>query len=204
MSALRDGVCVSLGGGFHHAFSDHGEGFCVINDIAIAIRCLSLRAAVIDLDVHQGDGTAAIFEADPTVFTLSIHGANNFPFRKQRSRLDIALPDGTGDEEYLARLREALPIAREFRPEVVFYQSGVDGLTQDRLGRLSLTHAGLEERDRCVFQWVEAVGVPIVVTLGGGYSDPIGLTVQAHAGTFRVASRVLDGRAQPKAGNPRL
>src|SRR6185503_2879497 len=129
----------NLAGGTHHAFRGEGAGFCVFNDIAVAIRAHGLRAAVVDLDVHQGDGTAAIFADDDTVFTVSVHGENNFPFHKQRSDLDISLPDGTGDREYLERVRDALPAVAAFRPEVVFYQSGVDGLAGDRLGRLLLT-----------------------------------------------------------------
>jgi acetoin utilization deacetylase AcuC-like enzyme len=186
--ALRTGFGGNLAGGTHHAFYAEGSGFCVFNDLAVAIRARRLRAAVVDLDVHQGDGTAAIFEDDPAVLTLSLHGQNNFPFRKQRSRIDIALPDGTGDDAYLSRLAAALPQVREFGPGILFYQSGVDTLSGDRLGRLALTHAGLVERDRMVFQFVRDVGIPIVVTLGGGYADPIDRTVEAHANTFRTAA----------------
>lgn len=186
--ALATGFGGNLAGGTHHAFYAEGSGFCVFNDLAIAIRAHGLRTAVIDLDVHQGDGTAAIFADDPDVFTVSIHGQNNFPFRKQSSRVDIGLPDGTGDDEYLAHLAPALRAVREFAPAMVFYQSGVDALAGDRLGRLSLTAEGLMERDRTVFQFVRSQGIPIVVTLGGGYADPIGRTVEAHANTFRLAA----------------
>jgi acetoin utilization deacetylase AcuC-like enzyme len=189
--ALRTGFGGNLAGGTHHAFYAEGAGFCVFNDHAVAIRANRLHAAVIDLDVHQGDGTAAIFEHDPDVLTLSLHGDNNFPFRKQRSRIDVGLPDGTGDEEYLGHLAAVLPRVREFGPAVVFYQSGVDALAGDRLGRLALTHAGLIERDRMVFQLVRELGIPVVVTLGGGYAEPIERTVEAHANTFRTAAMQL-------------
>lgn len=186
--ALATGCGGTLGGGTHHAAWDQGSGFCVFNDLAIAIRALGRRAAVIDLDVHQGDGTAAIFEDDPGVFTLSLHGENNFPLTKRRSTLDIAIADGTGDGHYLELLAGALPRVAEFRPGVVFYQSGVDGLAEDRLGRLALTHAGLIERDRAVCELSKRHGIPLVVTLGGGYAEPIALTVEAHANTFRAVA----------------
>lgn len=192
--ALEHGWGGTLGGGTHHAFRAEGAGFCVFNDIAVAIQLLRRggnirRAAVIDLDVHQGDGTAEIFRDDPDVFTLSVHCHSNFPFRKQQSNLDIALPDKTGDEEYLRRLEDAdvLPQAFLFRPDIVFYQSGVDGLATDVLGRLSLTHAGLIERDRKVMTAARAYGKPLVITSGGGYSRPIELSVLAHANTYRTA-----------------
>jgi acetoin utilization deacetylase AcuC-like enzyme len=137
--------------------------------------------------VHQGDGTARIFEGDPTVLTLSVHGAGNFPFRKQRSAVDIELPDRTGDDEYLAALEGALPAVFDFAPEIVFYQAGVDPLASDRLGRLSLTHAGLARRDQMVLAGCRARKIPVAITLGGGYSEPVSLTVEAHANTFRAA-----------------
>lgn len=191
--ALQDGIGGTLAGGTHHAFRGEGAGFCVFNDIAVAICSLRYngrirRAAVIDLDVHQGDGTAAIFADDPDVFTLSVHGATNFPFRKQTSRVDVALADGTGDEEYLAVVRDLLPRPFEFAPEIVFYQAGVDALATDRLGRLSLTHSGLRARDELVFEACRAAGVPCCITLGGGYAEPIEDTVRAHVATF-VAAR---------------
>jgi acetoin utilization deacetylase AcuC-like enzyme len=194
LAASRDAMAFGFGGnlagGTHHAFRDEGSGFCVFNDMAVAILSLrrdglAARAAVIDLDVHQGDGTAAIFEDDPAVLTLSMHGANNFPFRKQRSRIDVALADGTGDAEYLVRLQEVLPEVTRFRPDVIFYQSGVDGLEGDRLGRLALTLEGLQQRDRLVLR--TARGIPLVITLGGGYTEPIERTAEAHANTFRAA-----------------
>jgi acetoin utilization deacetylase AcuC-like enzyme len=189
--ALATGFGGNLAGGTHHAFYGEGAGFCVFNDLAIAIRALGRRAAVIDLDVHQGDGTAAIFDGDESVLTVSVHGENNFPFRKQRSGIDVALPDGAGDEEYLQHVEDVLPAVAGFRPRIVFYQSGVDGLRTDRLGRLNLTHAGLIARDRTVFEFVAEHAIPIVVTIGGGYSDPIEESVSAHRNTFRVAGAVL-------------
>lgn len=186
----------TLAGGTHHAFRAEGSGFCVFNDIAIAIQWLRAegrirRAAVIDLDVHQGDGTAHIFENDPEVLTTSMHCAVNFPFRKQRSKVDVELPEGTGDEVYLKMLADLLPRVAAFHPEIVFYQSGVDALAADRLGRLALTHQGLEERDRIVMETIRENRIPLVVTLGGGYAQPIELTALAHANTFRVAAEVF-------------
>lgn len=194
--ALATGFGGNLAGGTHHAFRDAGSGFCVFNDLAIAILALRRdrgieRAAVVDLDVHQGDGTASIFENDPAVLTISLHGANNFPFRKQSSSIDVALPDSTGDEEYLTRLRGVLPAIAEFRPAILFYQSGVDALAGDRLGRLQLTLDGLMARDRAVFEFSRKLEIPVVVTLGGGYSDPIARTAEAHANTYRVAAEVF-------------
>ena len=195
--ALETGWGGNLAGGTHHAFRSEGSGFCVFNDIAIAILMLRTehaleRAAVIDLDVHQGDGTALIFEDDPLVLTLSLHGKNNFPFRKQRSRIDVELEDQTGDDEYLSQLSVVLPRVVEFGPDVIFYQSGVDALASDQLGRLSLTHEGLRRRDRLVMECCRYHGAPFIVTLGGGYSNPIELTAEAHANTFRTAASVFD------------
>jgi acetoin utilization deacetylase AcuC-like enzyme len=191
--ALATGFGGNLAGGTHHAFRHEGSGFCVFNDLAIAIRALGRRAAVIDLDVHQGDGTASIFQDEANVLTVSIHGENNFPFHKQRSRIDIGLPDGTGDDRYLTALRGVLPAVRDFGPEILFYQSGVDGLAGDRLGRLSLSHGGLGQRDRIVFEFSKVQGIPIVITLGGGYAEPIDRTAVAHAQTFRAAFAILGG-----------
>jgi acetoin utilization deacetylase AcuC-like enzyme len=196
--ALQNGWGATLGGGTHHALRSEGAGFCVFNDVAVAIQFLRKsglirRASVIDLDVHQGDGTAEIFQDDPGVFTLSIHCQSNFPFRKKQSRLDVALPDGVADEEYLRHLDQALPAAFAFRPDIVFYQSGVDPLASDALGRLSLTHQGLIERDRRVFAAARRSGVPFVLTSGGGYSRPITLSAEAHANTYRTARQMLAG-----------
>jgi acetoin utilization deacetylase AcuC-like enzyme len=195
--ALTDGFSGTLAGGTHHAFRAEGSGYCVFNDITVAIEALRAewkvpRFAVIDLDVHQGDGTAQIFEDDPDVLTFSMHGGKNFPFRKQFGKLDVELDDGTSDEEYLRHLENALPAVSEFHPDFVFYQSGVDPLDSDRLGRLSVTMEGLRGRDERVFTFVRELCCPIVVTLGGGYSDPIERTAQAHAQTFRVAVEIFN------------
>ena len=196
LQAMEHGWGATLGGGTHHALRAEGAGFCVFNDIAVAIqflrkRNLIRRAAVIDLDVHQGDGTAEIFQNDPDVFTLSIHCDSNFPFRKKQSRLDVALPDHVEDAEYLRRLDEVLPAIFAFRPDVIFYQSGVDPLASDVLGRLSLTHQGLIERDKKVLQAARSFGAPFVLTSGGGYSRPIELSAEAHANTYRTAWQIF-------------
>jgi acetoin utilization deacetylase AcuC-like enzyme len=197
--ALAQGFGGTLAGGTHHAFRAEGSGFCVFNDIAVALlwarnEAGARRAVVIDLDVHQGDGTAQIFADDADVLTISVHGNSNFPFRKQNSRIDVGLADETGDEEYLSALRALLPRIDEFAPEIVFYQSGVDGLACDRLGRLALTHAGLEQRDRIVMEFCSERQLPLIVTLGGGYGDPIEATAEAHANTFLVAAQVFGNR----------
>jgi len=194
--AIKHGWGGSLAGGTHHAYHAEGSGFCVFNDIAVAIHKLFAqgrveRAAVVDLDVHQGDGTAQIFAGEQNVFTLSLHGKNNFPFRKQNSRLDVELTDGTGDEEYLSALDRILPDILAFRPRIIFYQSGVDALESDSLGRLSLTAQGMKDRDRRVFTAVIANKIPLVITLGGGYSKPIELTVEAHASTYLLAAEMF-------------
>jgi acetoin utilization deacetylase AcuC-like enzyme len=196
--AIASGWGGTLGGGTHHAFRSEGAGFCVFNDIAVAIQSLrkdgkTQRAAVIDLDVHQGDGTAEIFAGDPDVFTLSIHCQSNFPFRKQISKLDVALPDKVEDAEYLKTLESVLPAIFSFGPEIIFYQSGVDALATDFLGRLSLTPQGLTDRDRMVMTAVRDSGVPMVLTSGGGYSKPIELSAEAQANTYRTAWEVFFG-----------
>jgi acetoin utilization deacetylase AcuC-like enzyme len=194
--AFDSGWGGNLAGGTHHAFRAEGSGFCVFNDIAVAIQWLRSKgriqsAAVIDLDVHQGDGTAQIFEAEANVLTLSLHAKSNFPFRKQRSKIDIEFEDGTRDAEYLSALDGVLSRVFDFKPDLVFYQSGVDPLASDTLGRLALTQAGLQERDRRVLAAARTHDVPIVVTLGGGYSRPIELTAEAHANTFRTAAEIF-------------
>lgn len=191
--ALERGSGGTLAGGTHHASYAEGSGFCVFNDIAIAIAHLRAetnftRFAVIDLDVHQGDGTAQIFANDPNVFSLSIHGRNNFPFRKRQSTIDVALHDHATDGEYLHALDAVLPKAFEFEPDFVFYQSGVDPLKEDTLGKLDLTMEGLAARDRRVFASAFKYGAPLVVTLGGGYANPIELTAAAHVQTYRLAA----------------
>ncbi len=189
--AMETGFGAALSGGTHHAFPDFGEGFCVFNDLAIAARMLLEdygidRIAIVDVDVHQGNGTAAIFHREPRVFTLSIHAENNFPFRKAASSLDIALPDGCTDELYLRALERALEVVAAFRPEVVLYQGGVDVIRYDRLGRLALSIDGVYRRDVTVFRWVRQIGIPMVLTMGGGYSDPLRYTIQAHLQTYRA------------------
>jgi acetoin utilization deacetylase AcuC-like enzyme len=196
LQAVNTGWGATLGGGTHHAFRSEGAGFCVFNDIAVAIQFLRAqglirRAAVIDLDVHQGDGTAEIFLHDPEVFTLSIHCDSNFPFRKKQSRLDVPLPDRLEDAAYLRHLDEVLPAVFAFRPDMIFYQSGVDPLASDVLGRLSLTHQGLIARDKKVMLAVRGFGAPFVLTSGGGYSRPIELSAQAHANTYRAARQIF-------------
>lgn len=186
----------TLAGGTHHAFRSEGAGYCVFNDLAVAVEHLrrtgaAHRVAIVDLDVHQGDGTAQMFENDPDTLTLSMHGRKNFPFRKQRSKIDVELEDGTADSEYLAALEWVLPQVAESRPEFILYQAGVDPLDSDRLGRLKVSMQGLGERDRQVFTLARELRVPIVITLGGGYSDPIERTAEAHAQTFRMALQEL-------------
>jgi acetoin utilization deacetylase AcuC-like enzyme len=194
--ALDDGFSGTLAGGTHHAFRAEGSGFCVFNDLAVAAQwarhCRNIkRIAVVDLDVHQGDGTAAIFENEPAVFTLSLHGARNFPFRKQRSRLDIEFPDGTKGETYLPALRQALERIWDFSPELILFQAGVDALEEDRLGRLALTLADLAHRDRLVLTSAAQRQIPIAMTMGGGYTDPVSASVQAHVQAFQIASQVF-------------
>jgi acetoin utilization deacetylase AcuC-like enzyme len=189
--ALSVGAGINLAGGTHHAFPDHGEGYCVFNDVAVAIRVLQregiiCRAAIIDLDVHQGNGTAKIFEDDPDVFTFSIHGSNNYPFRKERSRLDLELPDRTGDHTYLEVLESHLPsVLERARPELVVYIGGADPYREDRLGRLGLSIEGLRLRDRMVFGETRRRGLPVVMALGGGYAREMEDLVTIHANTVR-------------------
>ncbi len=198
MNALRDGVASNLAGGTHHAYPDHGEGYCVLNDIAIATRViqrdgLAERVAVIDCDVHQGNGTAAIFKDDPNVFTFSIHGEKNFPARKEQSRLDISLPDGVEDDEYLSDLSEHVPsILGDFKPDLVFYQAGVDPFKGDRLGKLKLTIEGLRSRDELVISNCLNRRIPVATTMGGGYAKDINDTVEAHCNTVRTAIRLVE------------
>ena len=193
-TALSEGVGVNLAGGTHHAFTDAGAGYCVFNDAAVAARAMQAegrvrRIAIIDCDVHQGDGTAAILAGDETIFTFSIHGANNFPFRKQQSDLDIALPDATGDTAYLDALEWGIrQVFASARPELIIYLAGADPYYDDRLGRLSLTKAGLAERDRLIFSFCRAAGVPIAITMAGGYARQIVDTVDIHAHTVAMAA----------------
>jgi acetoin utilization deacetylase AcuC-like enzyme len=191
--ALEDGAAVNVGGGFHHAYPDHGEGFCVLNDFAVAIRRLQKdrtidRAMTVDCDVHQGNGTAAIFGGDHTVFTLSIHQENNYPYPKPPSSLDINLRDGVGDEEYLRELAQGLDRAlAEFSPDLIFFVAGADPYRDDQLGGLKLSLEGLEKRDRLVFEKARAKHIPVAVTLAGGYARCLEDTIQIHSNTVRVA-----------------
>ena len=190
-AALEDGVSGQLAGGTHHAHYDFGAGYCVFNDFAIVAMTLLggcvKRIAIVDLDVHQGDGNAAILGRRSDVFIFSMHGEKNFPFRKETSSLDVELADGVGDEGYLRALAEHLPAVWAFRPDLVLYQAGVDPLKEDRLGRMSLTHQGLMERDRMVLEGARARGVPVSIAIGGGYASPIEASVEAYANTWRAA-----------------
>lgn len=195
--ALKDGVGFNIGGGFHHAFPGHGEGFCAINDIAIAVRRLQgdgsiRRAMVVDCDVHHGNGTAAIFANDSSVFTLSIHQLNNYPSEKPLSSLDIHLPDGVGDAEYLHRLGNGYRAAfAMFKPELVLYVAGADPYGEDQLGGLNLTFDGLRERDRLVMWTALTHKIPVAIVLAGGYAQSVEDTITIHANTAAVAKDVL-------------
>jgi len=185
-AAIEDGRSAHLGGGLHHAFANHGEGFCPLNDVAVAIRVLAVRAAVVDLDVHHGNGTAMVFERDDSVFTFSMHQQHNYPFFKPRGDLDIGLPDGTGDERYLEVLSSALPRVMASMPALVVYLAGADPYEHDRLGGLKLTKAGLLERDRLVLAAARGAGVPVATVLAGGYAGSVDDTVDIHAATIRA------------------
>jgi acetoin utilization deacetylase AcuC-like enzyme len=193
-AALEHGVAMNLAGGTHHAFPDRGEGFCVFNDVAVAIRRLQRmgrvrRAAVVDLDVHQGNGTHAAFAGDAGVYTFSMHGARNFPFQKVAGSLDVELDDGTGDDEYLDRLADALPVVlRAAAPDLVVYLAGADPHEGDRLGRLKLTFDGLARRDVLVLAACRDVGIPVALTIAGGYGRDVHDTVRVHVNTVRVAA----------------
>ncbi len=195
-SALDTGIGGNLAGGTHHAFHDHGEGFCVFNDFAVVIlkliKCgLIHRAAIVDLDVHQGNGNSAILGSNPDVFIFSMHGAKNYPFTKVASTLDVPLEDDTNDEEYLTLLKKNLPAIFEFRPDIILYQAGVDPLKEDSLGRLALTKEGLIDRDRYVLSECRSRGIPVSLGLGGGYSKPIMHSVDAYCGTYRVVKELF-------------
>jgi acetoin utilization deacetylase AcuC-like enzyme len=205
-SALETGLSGNLAGGTHHAFADHGEGFCVLNDVAIALAKLRVehaieRGLIIDLDVHQGNGTAAIFENDDHVFTFSMHGQRNYPAAKMRSNLDVALQDGVGDAEYLACLSAHLPdVLVRANADIAFYLAGVDVAVGDRYGRLALTEEGIRERDRYVIETVRSRGVPLVIVLAGGYAQTRARTVDLHVHAFREA--VAYERRNPPAPAP--
>lgn len=189
------GISLNIAGGTHHAYSYQGTGFCLLNDQAIAARhCLDNglagRVLIIDLDVHQGDGTAEIFHKEDRVFTFSMHGAHNFPVRKQQSNLDIPLPDKTDDDDYLSILSETLPkLISEVKPDLLFFQAGVDVLESDALGRLSLSLEGCRQRDELVFQTAKDHELPISVSMGGSYSPHLSTIIEAHANTFRLAKK---------------
>lgn len=195
--AMQWGIAMNVAGGTHHAFSNRGEGFCLLNDNAIAARYLlrhglARKVLLVDLDVHQGNGTAQIFRDDPRVFTFSMHGAKNYPLHKEISDLDIALPDGTTDSPYLNLLQKELPrLLDTVAPDVVLYQCGVDVLETDKLGRLCLSVAGCRQRDELVLKKCRENRVPVVCSMGGGYSPKISTIVEAHANTFRLAQEIF-------------
>ena len=194
-SARRDGIAGNLAGGTHHAHADRGEGYCVFNDIAVAARYLKQnglaeRVAIIDLDVHQGNGNSSILGDDAGIFIFSMHGEKNYPFVKVPSHLDIALPEGADDALFLENLDRGMEAVEAFAPDFIFYQMGVDPLAEDTLGKMNLTFDGLMERDERVLAFARARGIPISLALGGGYAKPIELSVRAYANTYRVAKRL--------------
>lgn len=197
--ALEHGVSFNIAGGTHHAFKDRGEGFCIFNDIAIAAnyllnKGLAKSILVIDLDVHQGNGTAAIFADDPRVFTFSMHGEKNYPFKKEQSDLDIGLPNGTRDDEYLTYLEQALDrIVPMSRPDFILYQSGVDILETDKLGKMSISREGCKKRDEMVLKVAYENEIPLTAVMGGGYSPEINDIVEAHCNTYRLAQQIFYG-----------
>ena len=196
-TALAEGYGSNLAGGTHHSFADRGEGFCVLNDVAVAIRLLRKegliqRAAIVDCDVHQGNGTATIFGGDPDTFTFSIHGANNYPLFKARSSLDVELPDGTTDHDYLERLDSHLPDVFATDPDIVFYLAGADPYAGDKLGRLALTMDGLRRRDECVLRECYEREVPVITVLSGGYGIDINDTIEIHCNTIRMVKEIFE------------
>ena len=195
-AAMESGIALNVAGGTHHAFADRGEGFCLLNDFAVSAnyllhRQLAKKIMIIDLDVHQGNGTASIFREEERVFTFSMHGAHNYPFRKEISDLDIGLADGTNDADYLRLLADNLPgLIREFKPDFAFYLSGVDILSTDKFGKLDISIEGCKERDRLVLAELRSAGVPCTVAMGGGYSPDIRVITEAHCNTFRLAKEM--------------
>lgn len=195
--ALQFGVSMNIAGGTHHAFTNRGEGFCLLNDIAIAANYLldhqqARKILVVDLDVHQGNGTAQIFRNDPRVFTFSMHGANNYPLHKEHSDLDIGLPDGTNDSFYLKTLETNLKnLLDTVQPDFIFFQSGVDILDTDKLGKLSVSRAGCKQRDRIVLEAAKQNKIPLVASMGGGYSENFRDIIEAHANTYRLAQELF-------------
>lgn len=196
--AFENGVAMNVAGGTHHAFRDRGEGFCLLNDFAVAANYLlrqklAKKILIIDLDVHQGNGTAKIFEDNDSVFTFSMHGKNNYPFVKEKSDLDVELPDGIDDNAYLQKLTAVLPeLLQKVRPDFAFYLAGVDVLETDKFGKLKLTMQGCRRRDEIVFTLLKKAGIPCVVAMGGGYSPQVKTIVDAHCHTFRLAKEVFD------------
>jgi acetoin utilization deacetylase AcuC-like enzyme len=194
--ALRNGVALNVAGGTHHAFADRGEGFCLLNDFGVAANYLLhqkevKKILVIDLDVHQGNGTAKIFENDPRVFTFSMHGRNNYPFIKEKSSLDVELQDGTGDETYLQLLHDHLPhLIQSVKPDLAFFVAGVDILQTDKFGKLKVTPEGCQRRDEFVFRTLYKENIPCAVSMAGGYSPDVNTIVQAHCNTFRTAKEI--------------
>lgn len=192
--AMRYGCAANLAGGTHHAFWDHGAGYCVFNDGVVAARVVQAegvaqRVVILDCDVHQGDGTAALVQDDPSIFAFSIHGAKNYPFHKQHSDLDIALPDGTEDDAYLSALQEGVRVAIErARADLAIYVAGADPYVGDRLGRLAVSQAGLQARDELIYDACDAAGLPLVITMAGGYARNVADTVAIHAATIRSAA----------------
>lgn len=194
--ALVNGIAMNIAGGTHHAFRSHGEAFCLLNDQAIGARYLlnsgkAKKILIVDLDVHQGNGTASIFQNNASVFTFSMHGAKNYPFRKEKSDLDIALADGTSDKEYLGILEETLPrLIEDIQPDFIFYLCGVDVVEGDKLGRLALSTSGCKKRDEIVLKMCKSYRIPVQCSMGGGYSPDIKVIVESHANTFRLAQEL--------------
>ena len=194
--SLENGISFNIAGGTHHAYTDRAEAFCLLNDQAIAARYLQQKKLankilIVDLDVHQGNGTAEIFQNDDSVFTFSMHGKGNYPFKKEKSDLDIEVPDGSGDDQYLKLLKETLPdLIERQKPDFIFYLSGVDILETDKLGRLSCTVNGCKERDRFVLQTCHDLDIPVQCSMGGGYSKEIKVIIEAHANTYRLAREI--------------
>lgn len=197
-SAFQSGIALNVAGGTHHAFSDRGEGFCLLNDQAVAAnyllqKKLATKILIIDLDVHQGNGTAKLFESEPRVFTFSMHGQHNYPFHKEKSNLDVPLIDGINDTTYLNILSETLPeLIEQVKPDFCFYQSGVDILETDKYGKLKVTLQGCKQRDETVFSLTKNHSIPCVVSMGGGYSPDIRNIVEAHCNTFRTAFSIYE------------
>jgi acetoin utilization deacetylase AcuC-like enzyme len=195
-AAFSEGLAVNLAGGTHHAYPDHGEGYCVLNDVAVAIRVMqterrAIQAVILDCDVHQGNGTAVIFADDPAVFTFSVHGAKNFPFHKEQSKLDIALPDGCGDEAFLEAVRDGVTRSVELaQADLAIYIAGADPFVGDRLGRLAMTKEGLAERDSWVLEYCRQRGLPVAIVMGGGYARQVEDVVDIHLQTVRLAARL--------------